>query len=99
MIYKYFYNTNEHRLTAGVRIVIQFALFLSAYILTIVVTSGIDNYYISNLTQELLLIPFGIISIYLPIYFLIKGNLNISDFNFQKNGFLIFYTASALVEY
>jgi membrane protease YdiL (CAAX protease family) len=91
LIYKYFYNANEQRLTAGVRIVIQFALFFSAYILTIVVTSGIDNYYVSNLTQELLLIPFGIISIYLPIYFFDKRKFSHIGFQFSRKWVFDFF--------
>ena len=76
MIYKYFYNQTEERFTTGVRLLFQFVLFVTTFILSVVISNNIENYYLSNLTQELLLIPFALLSLYLPIILFDKRKIS-----------------------
>lgn len=88
MIYKYFYNQDEQRLTAGIRLLFQFALFVSAFIITVAISNRVENYYLSNLTQEFLLIPFAFLTLVFPIIFFDKRRISNLGFSISKKWFI-----------
>jgi len=86
-----FYNTSEKRLRSGWRLIIQFGLFLGAYLLPIVFLDGIRDSYYKNLADEISTFLLVIFSIWIVTKFIDKRKFSDLGFHFNADWFFNYF--------
>jgi membrane protease YdiL (CAAX protease family) len=88
---EFFWNSEEERLRSFWRVVIQFFLFVAAFLAPIGILGKFRNPYTRNLADELITLTLVLFSIYLVVKFVDKRKFSDLGFRFDRNWFVEYF--------